>query len=161
MIARQTTRIARSAIACSTIAGTLLAAGIAGATISTAVTHAAAPATARVSLVGASQRPTFGHVLVNGRGFALYYWSKEKTGTVKCTGGCATVWPPLLVPKGAAAPMHVAGVTGAFGVAMRPDGSHQLTFNHHPLYTFQGDKTSSQILCDGVDGWHVYRLGHS
>jgi len=155
MIARQTTRIARSAIA-----GTLLAAGIAGAAISPAVTHAAAPA-APASLVGAAQRPTFGHVLVNGRGFALYYWSKEKTGTVKCTGACATVWPPLLIPKGATAPMHVAGVMGAFGVAMRPDGSHQLTFNHHPLYTFQGDKTSSQILCDGVDGWHVYRLGHS
>ena len=155
MIARQTTRIALTAIA-----GTLIAAGIAGAATATGgVAHAATPA-AKQALVSSAQRPAFGHVLVNGRGFALYYWAKEKTGTVKCTGACAAVWPPLLVPKGTMAPMHIAGVMGAFGVAMRPDGTHQLTFNHHPLYIFTGDKTSSQILCDNVDGWHVYRLGH-
>lgn len=156
MLARRTTRIALSAIA-----GTLLAAGIAGTPVAPqGVAHAAAPA-AKQSLVSAAQRPKFGHILVNAHGFALYYWAKEKTGAVKCTGQCATVWPPLLIAKGTTAPMHVAGVMGTFGVAMRPDGSHQLTFNHHPLYTFQGDKTSSQILCDGVDGWHVYRLNHS
>jgi len=154
MIARHTTRIALT-----TIAGIILATGIARAAPARGVAHAAAPA-AKQTLVTAAQRPVFGHILVNGHGFALYYWSKEKTGTVKCTGQCATVWPPLLIPKGATTPAHVAGVMGTFGVAMRPDGGHQLTFNHHPLYTFQGDKTSSQILCDGVDGWHVYRLGH-
>jgi predicted lipoprotein with Yx(FWY)xxD motif len=155
MIARPTTRIALTAIV-----GTLVAAGIAGAaTAPQGVAHAATPAATR-ALVSSAQRPTFGRVLVNGHGFALYYWAKEKTGTVKCTGACAAVWPPLLVPTGTTAPMHIAGVMGAFGVAMRPDGTHQLTFNHHPLYTFTSDRTTSQILCDNVDGWHVYRLGH-
>ena len=50
---------------------------------------------------------------------------------------------------------------GTFGVVMRPDGTHQLAFNRHPLYTYQGDKTPAQILCDGVDGWHVYRLSRA
>ncbi len=81
-------------------------------------------------------------------------------GAVKCAGQCATAWPPLLVVAGTRATMHVSGATGAFSVVMRPDGARQLAFNHHPLYTFQGDKTTSQILCDNVDGWHVYRLGH-
>jgi len=153
MIARPSTRIALL-----TIAGTVLAAGIAAAAPGTqAVAHAATPA-AKQTLVGAAQRPTFGHILVNGRGFALYYWAQETKGTVKCTGQCAAVWPPLLIPRGATAPMHVAGVMGTFGVAMRPDGNHQLTFNHHPLYTYVGDKTASQVLCDGVQGWHVVRL---
>jgi predicted lipoprotein with Yx(FWY)xxD motif len=160
MIARNTTRATR--IGLSAIAGTLLAAGVAGGVAAPrGVAHAAAPAAARTqAIVATAQRPTFGKVLVNGQGFALYYWSKEKTGAVKCTGACARVWPPLLVASGARPPMHIPGAMGAFGVVMRPDGTRQLAFNHHPLYTFQGDKTTSQILCDGVDGWHVYRLGH-
>jgi len=155
MIARTSTRIALS-----TVAGVLLVAGsISGVGATHNVAQAAAPAAGH-SLVGAAQRPKFGKVLVNGRGFALYYWSAEKTGAVKCTGQCAKVWPPALVPAGTMVSRHVAGIMGTFGVVMRPDGSHQLSFDRHPLYTFQGDKTPSQILCDGVDGWHVLRLGH-
>ena len=120
----------------------------------------AAGPTAGQALVAVAHRARFGTILVNGRGFALYYWARETNGKVKCTGQCARVWPPVLLPAGARAPQHVAGVMGTFGMVMRPDGTHQLAFNHHPLYTYQGDKTPAQILCDGVDGWHVYRLSH-
>ena len=147
-------------IAALTIAGTLLVTGIAGATTGPqGVAHAAAPA-AKQALVGTAQRPKFGRLLVNAHGFALYYWANETKGAVKCTGQCAAVWPPLVIKQGTTAPMHVAGVMGTFGVVMRPDGSHQLTFNRHPLYTYGGDKTVSQVLCDGVGGWHVVRLSH-
>jgi predicted lipoprotein with Yx(FWY)xxD motif len=147
-------------IALSTIVGTSLAAGIAGGALTPhGVAQAAAP-TAGKALVAVAHRARFGTILVNGRGFALYYWARETNGKVKCTGQCATVWPPVLLPAGAGAPRHVAGVMGTFGVVRRPDGTHQLAFNRHPLYTYQGDKTPAQILCDGVDGWHVYRLSH-
>lgn len=140
--------------------GAILAVGAAGAApLGHSVAHAATPPAGTRSIVHVAHRGKFGNVLVNAKGFALYYWAKETNGTVKCTGQCATVWPPALLTATASAPRHIAGVMGTFGVAMRPDGTHQLTFNHHPLYTFQGDKTPSQILCDGVAGWHVIRLG--
>ncbi len=146
-------------LALFTVPGMLLA-GLAGSVVAPhSLAHASAPA-ARQVLVRVAMRPKFGSILVNGRGLALYYWSREKPNQVKCTGQCAQAWPPVLVPSGATVPMHIAGAMGTFGVVMRPDGGHQLTFNKHPLYTYQGDKTPSQILCDGVDGWHVYRLNH-
>ena len=147
-------------IALATIAATGLAAGTAGSALAQhGVAHAATP-TAGKALVAVAHRARFGPILVNGRGFALYYWARETNGTVKCTGQCARVWPPVLLPAGAGDPRHVTGVMGTFGVVLRPDGTHQLVFNRHPLYTYQGDKTPAQILCDGVDGWHVYRLSH-
>ncbi len=146
-------------LALFTVPGMLLA-GLAGSVVAPhSLAHAAAPA-ARQVLVRVAMRPKFGSILVNGRGLALYYWSREKPNQIKCTGQCALAWPPVLVPSGATVPMHIPGAMGTFGVVMRPDGGHQLTFNKHPLYTYQGDKTPSQILCDGVDGWHVYRLNH-
>jgi predicted lipoprotein with Yx(FWY)xxD motif len=155
MITQHVTRIALS-----TIAGTGLAVSIAGGALAPhGVAQAAAPPAGK-ALVAVAHRARFGTILVNGRGFALYYWARETNGKVKCTGQCARVWPPVLLPAGARAPRHVAGVMGTFGVVMRPGGTHQLAFNRHPLYTYQGDKTPAQILCDGVDGWHVYRLSH-
>ncbi len=143
------------------LAGAALIAGAAGvATAGQSTAHAAAPTAKPQTVVAVAHRAKFGAILVNGKGFALYYWSREMHGKVACTGSCATIWPPVLLAKGVNAPMHVAGVMGTFGVAMRPDGSHQLTFDRHPLYTFQGDKTPTTILCDGVQGWHVYRVGH-
>lgn len=151
MIARHTTRIALT-----TIAGIILATGIARAAPARGVAHAAAPA-AKQTLVTAAQRPVFGHILVNGHGFALYYWSKEKTGTVKCTGQCATVWPPLLIPKGTTPAAHIAGAMGTFGTILRPNKSVQLTYNGKAVYLFMSDTKPNQVLCDGVDGWHAIR----
>jgi predicted lipoprotein with Yx(FWY)xxD motif len=97
----------------------------------------------------------FGKILVNSHNQALYYWDKDVHGKVTCTGACAKAWPPMLLAKGIMAPTKVAGVMGKFGVVMGANGAHQLSFNGHPLYTYSGDKKPLQVLCDGVDGWHV------
>ena len=68
------------------------------------------------------------------------------------TGGAAYVE----AAKGEAVPKHVPGAMGTFGVAMRPDGSHQVTWNRRPLYTFSKD-TPTKILCNGVQGWFVVK----
>jgi predicted lipoprotein with Yx(FWY)xxD motif len=102
---------------------------------------------------------TFGPVLTRRDGQALYYWSVEKKagGKVRCTGGCAAAWPPLLVRSAAAVPKRVAGLTGVFGVVRRPDGKLQVTRNKLPLYTY-AHEGPRQVLCDNVDGWFVIRL---
>ena len=99
----------------------------------------------------------FGQVLASTKGhLAFYTWNKEKDNKVHCTGACAKVWPPITLPKGTAVAAHVKGAMGIFGTIRRPDGSTQLTFDKHPLYTFHGD-TATKILCNGVDGWYVVK----
>lgn len=99
---------------------------------------------------------SYGQVLATTGHLALYTWNQEKGLKVKCTGACATTWPPLTIPHGTMAPKHIAGVMGTFGEVMRPDGKTQVTYNGHPLYTFHGD-SPTKILCNGVDGWFVVK----
>jgi predicted lipoprotein with Yx(FWY)xxD motif len=121
---------------------------------------AAAPAFAvEMAPVTKVKTKQFGVVLATPKHLALYTWDSERDKKVHCVGSCAKAWPPLLVAKGAMVHKHIAGIMGAFGQAMRPNGTHQLTFNGRPLYTYHGD-TRTKILCDGVDGWHVVRLAH-
>ncbi|HEX6507998.1 MAG TPA: hypothetical protein VF221_10225 [Chloroflexota bacterium] len=108
------------------------------------------PALVKVARVG-----SLGRILVTGKGFALYRWTREKTGTIRCTGQCAKVWPPLLLAKGTTAPKMVSGAAGRFGVITRPDRSRQLTHNGLALYTYTGDTKPGEALCQGADGWYV------
>jgi predicted lipoprotein with Yx(FWY)xxD motif len=64
--------------------------------------------------------------------------------------------PPLLVPAHATAAKHIRGARGTFGVIMRPDGTHQLTYQGKALYTYQGDTKPGEALCQGCDGWYVF-----
>jgi len=55
-------------------------------------------------------------------------------------------------------PSAAAGVTGTFGTITRTDGTKQVTWNGHPLYTYVGDRGPGQAggnnlnLNGGV--WH-------
>jgi len=94
-----------------------------------------------------------GTVLTNAKGFTLYSFAPDTPGTSKCYGSCAAYWPPV---TGAAAASP--GVPGRVGTIQRTDGSRQLTYNGHPLYTYVGDSAPGQArgnnlnLNGGV--WH-------
>jgi predicted lipoprotein with Yx(FWY)xxD motif len=119
-----------------------------------AVLAAAPAALADPSPVTVVKAPKLGAIVATKAHLALYAWNRERDGKVRCIGACAKQWPPLTVSKGTMLARHVAGVMGTFGQVMRPDGSHQVTLNHRPLYTYVGD-TATKILCNGVDGWFV------
>jgi len=108
-------------------------------------------------LVKVTRIAPFGQLLVTAKGFALYTWAKEKPGKIACAGQCATVWPPLLTPKGATPPARITGAMGTFGMVVRPDKTTQLTYDGKAVYLFMGDTKAGQVLCDGVDGWHAIR----
>src|SRR5512146_2345116 len=75
-----------------------------------------------------------GRILVDGRGHTLYLFAKDKHGRSTCTGKCAAFWPPLLA---SGKTLAAAGAkTSLLGTTKRSDGRLQVTYGHHPLYTF-------------------------
>jgi predicted lipoprotein with Yx(FWY)xxD motif len=84
-------------------------------------------------------------VLTNSKGFTLYWFALDTSTTSKCTGTCATFWPPV---KG---PVTVGpGVSGKAGTIKRSDGTIQATYNGHPLYTYKGDTGPGQDHGNGI-----------
>ncbi len=118
---------------------------------SPAATSASAPATVTLARVG-----SVGTVLVNGAGMTLYRYSPDGTGKSVCNGGCASIWPPLLVSAGTR-PVGGAGVpAGQLGTVTRDDGTIQVTYKGMPLYTYVGDKKTGEATGQSVGGtWFV------
>lgn len=79
-------------------------------------------------------------ILVDRRGRTLYVFDFDKDNTPSCyddaTFHCSKGWPPLLVSGAVKAG---PGVNQALLTTVtRKDGTIQVTFNRHPLYTFEG-----------------------
>jgi predicted lipoprotein with Yx(FWY)xxD motif len=92
-------------------------------------------------------------VLTNAAGFTLYWFAPDTSTTSKCTGSCASFWPPVKGPA-----TEGSGVTGTLGTITRPDGTTQATYNGHPLYTYKGDTAPGQAKGNGLNisggVWH-------
>ena len=92
-----------------------------------------------------------GRVLVDGRGRTLYLFAKDKHGKSACIGKCVGFWPPLVTPG---KPLATAGAkTSLLGTTRRADGRLQVTYNHHPLYTFVNDTRKGQTNGEEVDAF--------
>lgn len=82
--------------------------------------------------VGLSEDGSF---LVDGHGHALYLFTLDDDRTSSCFGECAGAWPPFLGD-----PVATEGVSpDLLGNAERGDGSIQVTYAGHPLYTYAED----------------------
>jgi predicted lipoprotein with Yx(FWY)xxD motif len=99
-------------------------------------------------------------VVTNSAGFTLYWFAPDTSTTSKCTGSCATYWPPVKGPASA-----MSGVTGTLGTITRPDGTKQATYDGHPLYTYAGDTAPGQAKGNGVNAfgglWHEMTVSGS
>jgi predicted lipoprotein with Yx(FWY)xxD motif len=114
--------------------------------------------------LGATKRPTvkaaktagFGKLIVSSTGLTLYHYTDEKRGSIECTGGCAKLWPPLLVKAGQK-PVAGPGLRAAWvGTIARPGGGRQVTYNGFALYRYSPDRKSGEVNGQGVDGeWYV------
>ena len=78
-------------------------------------------------------------VLTNAKGFTLYSFAPDTPASSKCYGSCAVYWPPVTGTTAAG-----QGLPGKVTTITRTDGSHQLTYNGHPLYTYIGDSAPGQ-----------------
>jgi predicted lipoprotein with Yx(FWY)xxD motif len=78
-------------------------------------------------------------VLTNAKGFTLYSFAPDTPASSKCYGSCAAYWPPVTGTTAAG-----QGLPGKVATITRTGGSHQLTYNGHPLYTYIGDTAPGQ-----------------
>ena len=112
--------------------------------------HPARTGTARV--VKIRNRPQIGRMLVTaGAGKALYILPHAS-----CTGGCLSVWPRLVLPRGKTIP------AGASCLGTKPFGANhrlQVTYHGKRLYTFVQD-SGTAVTGDGVEGFMAARVVH-
>ena len=101
---------------------------------------AAGGSTLDVKTIGSQQ------VLTNSAGLTLYWFAPDTSTTSKCTGSCATYWPPVKGPATAG-----SGVTGTLSTITRSDGTTQATYDGHPLYTYAADTAPGQNKGNGLN----------
>ena len=144
-----------SAAGLAALALTVSACGSSGSSSTTSSTPAAAgssPATSAASSPAAGGTTltarTIGsqQVLTNAAGMTVYLFVPDTSTTSKCTGSCATYWPPVKGPATAG-----SGVTGTLATITRSDGTVQATYDGHPLYTYAGDTAPGQAKGNGLN----------
>jgi predicted lipoprotein with Yx(FWY)xxD motif len=123
---------------------------------------AAAPAggssgAASISLANSN----LGNILVNSKGQTLYLFQADKGTASTCNGACASAWPPVITNG---APIAGDGVSGAkLGTTKRSDGTTEVTYNGHPLYTYAGDSSPGLATGEGSQEfgaeWYVVSPG--
>jgi predicted lipoprotein with Yx(FWY)xxD motif len=123
------------------------------ATVFLALACAVVPAAASQAAAGkgpvvSTATTSLGRVLVDAHGHTLYLFGKDRNGKSACSGACAAAWPPLIAT---AKPRAGAGAAASrLGTTRRADGRLQVTYNHHPVYTFVKDTKKGQTNGEGL-----------
>jgi predicted lipoprotein with Yx(FWY)xxD motif len=128
------------------------AAAIAGLAAASFALHP--PATRAAQAKGAvvsTAKTGLGRIIVKSNGRTLYLFGKDRNGKSACSGQCATFWPPLVT---SGKPRVTSGARASLiGTTKRADGRLQVTYNHHPLYTFAKDTKAGQTNGEGVNAF--------
>jgi predicted lipoprotein with Yx(FWY)xxD motif len=113
----------------------------------------ATPPTSSGSTVQVANSTQYGSILVDAQGNTLYLFDQDTGKTSACTGACIATWPPLTA---SGSPTAGTGVDASLlGTAKQADGSTQVTYKGHLLYTFAGDSTPGATTGEGVNGFFV------
>ena len=99
-------------------------------------------AAGETTFVSTGKAGDLGQVIVNSEGMTLYDFHKDKGTTSSCYGACESAWPPLSTSGKAQA--KGGAQEAMLGTTERKDGTMQVTYNGHPLYTFAEDKKAGE-----------------
>jgi len=146
--------IALAAAGCGSSSGGQQASGYGAPTPTTASSAPGSGATARANSGAAAVRlatSKLGKILVDSKGDTLYLFQADTGTTSTCNGACASAWPPLTTTGNPAAGPGVSAAK--LGTTKRTDGTVEVTYNGHPLYTFAGDSTPGLTTGEGNQGF--------
>jgi len=121
------------------------------------VGHSGTGKSSLLRLLYREMAPTNGQILVDGNGKTLYLFEADTSTQSTCSGGCAQAWPPVTTNG---APKAAGGASASLlGTTARSDGTTQVTFGGHPLYSFTGDTKPGDTNGEGSTafgaGWDV------
>jgi predicted lipoprotein with Yx(FWY)xxD motif len=88
-----------------------------------------------------------GLVLADSKGLALYGFEADSGTRSACYGRCAKIWPPLTT-EGPPQPSNGASAA-KLGTSKRSDGTVQVTYAGHPLYTYVADRKPGEANGNG------------
>jgi predicted lipoprotein with Yx(FWY)xxD motif len=101
--------------------------------------------------ISATEIEGLGSVLVDSEGMTVYLFTPDEGGTEStCYGSCEALWPPVLAEG---KPTAGEGAMSAdLGTTKRKDGTTQVTYDGHPVYTFSGDNAPGEANGQEVEG---------
>jgi predicted lipoprotein with Yx(FWY)xxD motif len=83
----------------------------------------------------------YGSALVTASGKSVYLLTSDPAGSSKCSGSCAKIWPPVTV---SGSPSAGSGVDSSkLSSFKRSDGTTQVLYDNHALYTFSSQGATS------------------
>jgi predicted lipoprotein with Yx(FWY)xxD motif len=113
--------------------------------------------------VATTNNPQLGPILTDSQGNTVYVFDKDPKGKSACDGSCATVWPP--VTTGGKPTAGSGAVASKLGTTERSDGSTQVTYGGHPLYTYTVDSSPGDAMGNGINEfgavWHAVQRNGS
>ena len=123
------------------------------------VASAADAPTKKAAYTIAVRESKVGPILTDGAGMSLYMFTPDRRNVSNCEGGCLAAWPPVMLKAGEG--LDDVALQGnlrrsLLGVAMRFDGSRQVTYNGFPLYYWARDRAAGDVTGQWVNGiWFV------
>ncbi|HEY1446409.1 MAG TPA: hypothetical protein VGF51_16060 [Acidimicrobiales bacterium] len=122
------------------------------------VTTLSATPTTDPSLTLTLQKSPAGPILATGNGDTLYDFVPDTPTHSACVDdGCVFQWPPLVVHG--AVRVEKGLDQSQVGTLKRPDGSTQVSYGGHPLYTYNLDVTPGMVTGQAIDQngglWYV------
>lgn len=97
----------------------------------------------------------FGSALTTSKGTPVYIFTGDKSGASNCNGACAKQWRPLTV---SGSPSAGSGAqAGLLSTFKRKDGTMQVLYNGHALYTHAGSSPASSVAGSAANGgiWYL------
>ena len=88
-------------------------------------------------------------ILVDSKGDTVYLFEKDdEPDESYCNGGCAKAWPPVTT---SGKPQAKGGLDASrLGTFKREDGTTQVTYAGHPLYTYADDQKPGDANGNGL-----------
>ncbi len=116
------------------------------------------PPTTDASLTLTLQKSPAGSILATGEGQTLYDFVPDTPTHSACvTDGCVFQWPPLV--KAGSIRLGKGLDSSLVTTLRRPDGSTQIAYGGHPLYTYNLDVTPGMVTGQAIDQdgglWYV------
>jgi predicted lipoprotein with Yx(FWY)xxD motif len=131
---------ARLALVVAVIAAVALMAGC-GSSSSNSSSSGGGSSSGGSGTVSVAKISGYGPALVTASGKSVYLLSTDPAGSSKCSGSCAKTWIPVTV---SGSPSAGSGVDSSkLSSFKRSDGTTQVLYDKHALYTFSGEGATS------------------